>query len=338
MASPVIRRQCIRTDDCAQAAVVQCMGCFQPLCDTHFLDHRRQLSTAMDMTIQNHHRLQGFCEEQRNEFIRHPLNQEIDQWESQSIVIIQAKANELREQLNRTTSFHHDNLSHRIRQLGEELRSSSEQRSFIETDLQHWRRSLEDLRDDILSLSTIRISGLKRNLPLKNIHVNIFEENEFFQYASNDTVRIEEYGRLAIHDASATETELRGRNEYTTGRHEIRFHLVQSTNNWMFLGINSKSAPLQNNSYAIRSACGWASNNNIWYNGEATSNTSTRIEMARNDMIILIIDCENRKILMTNERTHGHYELDVDVNICPFPWQFHVNLYDKNSSIRILST
>ena len=31
-------------------------------------------------------------------------------------------------------------------------------------------------------------------------------------------------------------------------------------------------------------------------------------------MIILIIDCENRKIFMTNERTNGHYELDVDVN------------------------
>lgn len=314
------------------------MGCFQPFCDTHFLDHRRQLNCIMDVIIRDHHHLQEFVEEQRKESIRRPLNDEIDQWESQSIVTIQRKANELREQLIRASSFHLDDLSHRIQQLGEELRRSSDQRSFIDTDIQNWRRSLEDLREDVLSLSTFSISGLKRNLPLKDILVNIFEKNEFFQYTSNDRVRIEEYGRLAIHDASAAETELRGKNEYASGCHEIRFHLVQSTNNWMFLGINSKSIPLQNNSYAIRSACGWANNNNVWCNGEPTSNTSTRIEMARDDMIILIIDCENQKIFMTNERTNGHYELDVDVNNCPFPWQFHVNLYDRDSSIRILST
>ena len=208
----------------------------------------------MDVIIRDHHHLQEFVEVQRNESSRHPLNHEIDQWESQSIIIIQRKADELRKQLIRTTSFHLDDLSHRIQQLGEEVRRSSEQRSFIDTDIQNWRRSLEDLREDVRSLSTFSISGLKRNLPLKDIRVNIFEKNEFFQYASNGRVRFEEYGRFAIHDASAAEIELRGKNEYTSGCHEIRFHLVQSTNNWMFLGINSKATALQDNSYAVRSA------------------------------------------------------------------------------------
>ena len=53
--------------------------------------------------------------------------------------------------------------------------------------------------------------------------------------------------------------------------------------------------------------------------------------MAMNDIIILIVDCEKRKIFMINERTDGHYELQLDVDNCRFPWQLHVN-----RSIRIL--
>ena len=56
----------------------------------------------------------------------------------------------------------------------------------------------------------------------------------------------------------------------------------------------------------MRSARGWATNNNFWCNGDSSTNTSTRIEMAMKDIIILIVDCEKRKIFMINERTNGH--------------------------------
>ena len=334
MASPavVISRQCRRTGDCTQSAIVHCAGCFQLFCHAHFVDHRRDLEHHVNQLMNRDDRLQQLVEVQRDEFSRHPLFQEVDEWEKQSIGDIQRKANELQQQLVQLTSLHLDQLSHKIQHLKEELQKSYEQCSFIESDIRNWTKKLKDFEEDLTSCSMFSISGLTRNPLFQHVLVNIFEKNEFFHDVSNNKVRIEEYGQLAIHDASTAEIELRGKNEYTSGCHEIRLRIEKSTNNWMFVGINSKSTPLQNNSYATRSACGWATNNNFWCNGDSSTNTSTRIEMAMKDIIILIVDCENRKIFMINERTNGHYELQGNVDNCPFPWQLHVN-----RSTRILS-
>ena len=59
--------------------------------------------------------------------------------------------------------------------------------------------------------------------------------------------------------------------------------------------------------------------------------------MKTNDVISLIFNCDKRKISMINERTNTKYEVDVKINQCPFPWQLHLNLYEANSCIRILS-
>ncbi|CAM4917879.1 unnamed protein product, partial [Rotaria socialis] len=108
---------------------------------------------------------------------------------------------------------------------------------------------------------------------------------------------------------------------------------------WTFLGINSKSTLLQKQSSSSKSAYGWTNNNYIWSNGGCQPNKSAaRIEMKMNDMITLTFDCNHRKISMINERTQANYELLVNIDHCPFPWQFHVNLYEANSRIRILST
>lgn len=341
MASPAIitSRQCRRSGDCTRPAIIHCVGCFQLFCHAHFVDHRRRLENTMKQLMKHDDHLQELVRERINESSRHPLFEEIDRWEHQSITNIQQKANDLRQQLVQLSSFHFNELSEKLQRLREELRISDEQNSFIESDIQNWTKLLEDYREDLISSSTFNISGLTRNSSLPHILVNIFEKNEFFQHVSNNRVRIEEYGRLAIHDAHSTgEVELRGSNEYRLGRHEIRLRILQPANSWIFLGINSKSTPLQNNSYAARSACGWANNNNIWRDSDAFVNESARIEMAMNDTIILIVDCDNEKIFMINERTNGHYELVVNIDSCPFPWQLHVNLYEMDSSIRILSS
>jgi hypothetical protein len=95
---------------------------------------------------------------------------------------------------------------------------------------------------------------------------------------------------------------------------------------------------LQKQSCSSKSAYGWTNNNYFWLNGECHPNrSSSRIEMKINDVISLIFDCDRRKIFMINERTNAKYELVVNIDHCPFPWQLHVNLYEANSHVRILS-
>jgi hypothetical protein len=339
MASSSTRKLCTNSNGCKQPAATNCEGCSQALCTKHFIDHRRLLGEEMNVIITEHDQFQQSLNQQTSQPESHPLIKQIDEWEKASIVKIQQKAEELRLELLLFTTSHLDELSKNIRQLSEKLREAREHDSFVETDLRDWKKLIEDLKQNLASPSTVSISQHDSVPLVQNISVNLTGTNELFERVFNNTVRIEEDGHVAIHNASNNNTEIRGKNEYTSGRHTIRLSIEQSASTWTFLGINSELTPLQNKSYASKSTYGWTNNNLFWLNGGGHPNPSTpAIEMKTNDVISLIFDCDNRKIFMINERTNSKYELVVNIDHCPFPWQLHVNLFEPNSRVRILQT
>jgi hypothetical protein len=337
MASSSLRKHCANGNDCKQPAAALCEGCSKALCTKHFIDHRRLLGEEMDVIISEHNHFQHILNEQTINRDSHPLFKQIDEWEKESIIKIQQKAKELREQLFHLTTVHWNELSKRLRNLSEQLKEGREHDSFVETDLQQWEKTMANLKAKFISPSTFTISRHDESPIVQNISINFIGTTELFERVFNNTVRIEENGQVAIHDNSTNYSEVRGKNDYSSGRHEIRLRIDQSGDGWTFLGINSKSTPLKNVSYLSKSAYGWTNNNHYWLNGECQPNrTNARIEMKSNDIISLIFDCENRKILMINERTNGKYELTVNIDYCPFPWQLHAILYEANSRVRIL--
>jgi hypothetical protein len=193
------------------------------------------------------------------------------------------------------------------------------------------------LKSDLASPSTISIQQ-NDNCPLvQNVFINMTMANDLFHRVSDDRTRIEENGQVVIHEERDEHSEVRGRNEYASGLHKIRVCIEESRNIWMLLGINSKSTQLQRLSYSSQSTYGWTSNNYIWSNGQKNKNESNcAIVLKKNDIISLILDCDKRTITMINERTNKKHELVVNITHCPFPWQFHVNLYEANSRLRIL--
>ena len=257
--------------------------------------------------------------------------------EKESTVKIQQKAKELRQELLQLTTVHLDGLSKKLRHLSKKLKEGREHDSFVETNLHVWKKALDDLKANLTSPSTFSISRHDRDPLVQNVVVKSLETNELFERVSENRVRIEENGQIAVHDPSLNHTEIRGKNEYTSGSHEICLRIEQSADSRAFVGINSKSTPLQNNSYGVKSAYGWT-NNYIWSNGKCHPNKSTsHVEMKTNDIINLIFHCDKRKISMIHERTNAIYELDVNIDHCPFPWQLHVNLNEANSCVRIMS-
>jgi len=162
--------------------------------------------------------------------------------------------------------------------------------------------------------------------------------NEKFELVSDNGVRIEESGQVVIHGTKHEHIEVRGKNGYASGLHKIRLYIEKSSNIWMFLGINSKFTPLQSASYGCKATYGWTSNNDIWSNGlKNRNNSKDDIEMKKNDIINLILDCDKQTITIVNERTNKKHEMAVNIDYCPFPWQLHVNLFEGESRVRILS-
>ena len=264
----------------------------------------------------------------------HPLIEKLNEWEKKSIEKIQQRTEQLRRQLLELTGPHQRQLSQKLQNLSDQIRDDV----LTENDLQRWKTILDALKKDLQTPSTIAIDEYMTDPLVRDIYVVSITTNELFLQTSDEKVRVEENGQLAIHDASINTTDIGRRNAYATGCHQIRLRVEQSNNQWTFVGINSKLIPLQNPSYICRSCCGWVSNQSIWSNGQVQRNVSAKlIEMRTNDVISLVLDCDRCSIMMINERSKIRHELAVQIDQCPLPWQLHVILHEPNSRLRILS-
>ena len=339
MASASKRKSCANGNDCKQPSAALCEGCLKALCTKHFADHRRLLGEEMDVIISEHDQFKNAINQQTTNSNSLLLLKQIDEWEIESIIKIRQKAKEIREQLLNLSTAHMEDLSKKLRNVSEKLKEGREHDSFVETDLQQWKTTIEKLKANFALPSTLTTSRQYETALVRNISINLSGTTDLFGDASNYRIGIEENGQVAIQNASEvhTYTEVRGKNEYTYGRHGIRLCIEQSADIWTLLGINSKKTLLQDRSFESKSTYGWTSNDFLYLNGQSHQNTSApRIEMKTNDIINLIFDCDNQKISMINERTNIRYELRVNINYCPFPWQLHVNLLEPQSRVRIL--
>jgi hypothetical protein len=341
MASSSTRKQCETDDHCKQIGVAQCEGCQRMFCSPHFSHHRQQLSEEIDLIIIEHDQLKNKLTEKVNNLQSHQLLKKINDWEKESIEIIQKKAEELRHNLIQLETTRSDELSQKLQSFSEQLNKCRDQSDYIETDLQRWRKYLEDLHSNLASSTAIDINR-HENIPIvSQPYIDVKITNDSFERVFENSVQIQEDEKVVVYEGSGGYKEIRGKTKYNFGCHQIQLLIEHSSKLWTFLGINSESTALQSTSYKSTSAYGWCSSNFIYTNGHTKLNMSifpnSRIEMKNNDVITLTLDCDNHKISMTNSRTKTTHDLTVDIHNCRLPWQLHVILRDPKSRVRILS-
>ena len=340
MAAAQVRRQCGNNESCKQPAAANCEGCSQAFCIKHLLNHRQALNDEMNIIIGDHDQLQHTLSQQAADPHSHSCLKAIDRWEQESIGKIQRKAVVLREQILGMTADHTKELLAKLRQLSVKLVEGRENETFIETDLRRWRISLEELKANLTSPSAFQLDENKATPLVPNLSIRLTTNGDAFESTSDPSVTIEDDGQVARHDRSEYHyTEVRGKGQYTSTRQTIRLQIEESSDAWMFLGVNSLITPLQNSSCILKSTYGWSSNNLTWLKGQQHPNRfESTIEMKKNDIIRLILDCAKREIIMINERTNTQHQLTVNLEFCPFPWQLDLILMEPNSRVRLLST
>lgn len=340
MTSPSTKRFCAIGDGCNQRAITCCEGCSQRFCPKHFTEHRNQLHDEMNELLREHEHIQNSLVEQRKNGDNYQLIKRIYEWERDSIAKVKNRANELRLKLTQFAETHNEDFTQKFQSLSVQINECREHGDFIETDLHRWKQSINDLKLNFISPVTVTIEELNGVVLAQNISVNVVKKttNELFEQIFDNKARIENNGQVVIHDNSNDCTEIRGKNEYTTGCHHIRLRIDENSSSWLFLGINSKSMPLKSQSHNSQSSYGWSCNNYNWSNGQPQEDTSeNRIEMKNNDIISLFFDCDNCMITMINQRTQAKHELPVITDHCPLPWQLHVVLREPNNRVQILS-
>lgn len=98
--------------------IFKCQGCSSAFCRRHATEHRTQLNQQLDDIVHEHDQLQQLIIDEGNH--SHPLINQINQWEHNSIGIIQQLAENIRQdvhrylQLQKSSRFRWRNLIHLV--------------------------------------------------------------------------------------------------------------------------------------------------------------------------------------------------------------------------------
>jgi hypothetical protein len=328
---------------CEKAAgVFTCRGCEKDFCYRHVAEHRQELNKNMDDVATHHDQLQQAIAEQEAQPNSHPLMKKIDSWEQQSVDKIHQAANNARKELLTILGTNRTMVTNKLTPITQELSTARNEDDYVETDLKEWVERLNALKKDLTAAQTIDFNpGNNGNALISKIFINGVLTDYFERIVGS--IQIIEDGRVAVHGQTNQNAAVCGRCEYSSGQHQFRFNVQQSSGHGYFsCGIVSKSAPMESlllNSSSYNNMHDGYYNNSRFFSARNDQNLSYFTDHYRstqtNDMIELVIDCDRRIMRLTNERTCQTQDLNVNLNTCPFPWQFFVTLSNANDRVRL---
>ncbi|CAF4489552.1 unnamed protein product [Rotaria sp. Silwood2] len=140
-----------------EKATFKCGGCSQEFCFNHLGDHKQELSKQFDEVEANRDVFQQTLTEQTAKPEKHPLIQQIDTWECDSINKIRQKAEEARQIILTHITESMRQIERRLNQLTDQLRQSHAENDFFETDLHRWNNDLTQLKEELTKPSNINL-------------------------------------------------------------------------------------------------------------------------------------------------------------------------------------
>jgi Rad3-related DNA helicase len=166
-----------------EKATLKCGGCTQDFCYNHWDHHRQQLNTQLDDIETNRDLFRQSLSQQIEQPNNQTLIQQINQWELESIKIIQQTAEEARQIVLKNSNEYHHRLEVKLNELTNEIRESRHENDFNEVNLRQFQEELDRLtkeltkptiisiREDSTSLInkiSVRVSNISNNLILND--------------------------------------------------------------------------------------------------------------------------------------------------------------------------
>ncbi|CAF0746965.1 unnamed protein product [Didymodactylos carnosus] len=180
-----------------------------------------------------------------------------------------------------------------------------------------------------------RIDEFTTDLPTSRNQADKFNAEKIY-----GPIELQDEKKVAVHVGSANcATEVRGTNLYSTGKHRLQLKLEKMHHGYSLFGIVTESTLVQESSISSKSTYGWVPGNNkqAWLKGAGTAGYGGYDgDIMENDVLELVLNCDKKIIQLSNKRTNKLYQIPVDINSCPFPWQFYLSLYEIGDLVRIL--
>jgi hypothetical protein len=147
MATGISKAHCVKCGK--ERSTLKCAGCSQDFCYNHLTDHRQEISEQLDEIEMNRDLLRQTINEQTNKSKQHSLIQQIDQWEKDSIHIIEQTAKECRDLLFQHTAKYINQIEINLAKLTDEMREIRKENDFNEIDLIQLKNKLSQLATEL---------------------------------------------------------------------------------------------------------------------------------------------------------------------------------------------
>jgi hypothetical protein len=338
------------------AGLFKCEGCLQTFCTKHVVEHRQTLHQQLDEIIMEHDCLQQTIVENKNQchpLLNYIYEWEeksikkIQQLARETREKVDELENEQKSQFLYTilnVKFMYvyiGTVSEELKVLTGRIKKAREEDDFFETDLNKWISTLERLKHELMTsplsssvkedqtvpliyqLKLIPKTSNSKFLEMEDENISQHLQNELKLMSREDIfgcclpgATIEDNGRLVIHSKGGCSVEVRGKVEYSSGKHRFRLQIDKNTLGlWVFFGIISTLTPMAINSCESSSAYGWVDYNDFFLAGVRQNNqiTGKFSHTREKDIISLMFDCTTRKIHYMNERSQQSQQLDIDI-------------------------
>ena len=139
-------------------SVVRCEGCMQIFCYDHLNNHRQEFYQQFQEIQNNHDLLREELNKVKEDPRKHSFIQEIDQWESNAIELIQKTAQTCREKVLEQTDGHFKQMAVALTGLKDQMTKLAKENDLNEIDLNFLRERLRQLDKEFNRIPNMTIA------------------------------------------------------------------------------------------------------------------------------------------------------------------------------------
>ncbi|CAF1320742.1 unnamed protein product [Adineta ricciae] len=145
MSSGLRKSHCVRCDK--ERATSKCTGCLQDFCYTHFIQHHQELNKQLEDVYSNYSLFRQALNFQISRTNNELLFRQIDQWEYDSIRLVQQTANECRQILSQHPSNDIHQIDMHLVRLTDQIEAMRHEDDFNEMDINQFKEKLEESKE-----------------------------------------------------------------------------------------------------------------------------------------------------------------------------------------------
>ncbi|CAF1299729.1 unnamed protein product, partial [Didymodactylos carnosus] len=124
--------------------VLTCSGCDKTFCRKHSNEHHQALANELSEIVIVHDDI--YKQLSQDSKTRHPILQQIDEWENESFRKIREAADDARKKVQNVIAEHRQTIADRFQLIADELHTRRETEDYLEPDLVKWREELDKLK------------------------------------------------------------------------------------------------------------------------------------------------------------------------------------------------